>query len=66
MTHSTTSMHFKAGRLNMLLGLPVLGTALALLLLLMGFATPARAQLDTGTISGVIAISQVSGAYSSM
>ena len=54
MTYSSTSMQFKARLLNMLAGLPSLGMGLALLLLFLGLAAPARAQLDTGTISGVV------------
>jgi len=59
MTHGTTSMRCEARwvealRLNLGSGLARLGMSLALLLLLLGFGAPARAQLDTGSISGVV------------
>ena len=55
MNYCQTRMHVKATCLNVLKsGLPSLGVRLALLVLLLGLTAPAVAQLDTGSISGVV------------
>ena len=55
MNSCSTPMHVKTICLNVLKsGLAHLGTWLALIVMLLGLAAPALAQLDTGSIRGVV------------
>ncbi len=55
MIHGSTSLQFKRRCLNVLQsGLPSFGASLVLALMVLGFTASAFAQLDTGSISGVV------------
>ena len=55
MSYGSASIQFKTRWLNLLpLRLPSLGACLALVTMLLGLTGPAIAQLDTGSISGVV------------
>jgi hypothetical protein len=55
MIDGSESMQFRRGSLNLLQsGLPSFGAGLVFLLMVLGFSASALAQLDTGSISGVI------------